>query len=285
MPSLRPAPNSLSNAIPGDGGRKGNLGRLKTKAARRAVPLPPIVLREIRAQLLHRPARTGFVFPAPKGGPWDRTELSRRFKKWTDNAELAGVVFHDLRHTFASLAIKAGAHPKVLQELMAQETATATTSSSSCSPPLASQRQPKGRDPRPAPGLPRRAQCAHPTPRPPYATARRPADRSGDPPHRSKPTHRRTRRPKQTRHRRIAAKPPTKNRPRQARSRLTGLMNRPNACCSYRFPGPSEKTLASRGQGANVSQSTTERAVASSDAEPVSSFKTSRSPQSVRNSA
>jgi integrase len=31
-------------------------------------------------------------------------------------------VFHDLRHTFASLAIKSGAHPKVLQELMGHET-------------------------------------------------------------------------------------------------------------------------------------------------------------------
>jgi integrase len=59
---------------------KGTLGRLKTKAARRSIPLPAVVLREIREQLLRRPQGTGFVFPAPKGGPWDGAELSRRFK-------------------------------------------------------------------------------------------------------------------------------------------------------------------------------------------------------------
>jgi integrase len=101
---------------------KGELGQLKTKAARRSVPLPPIVLQEIRRQLLHRPQGTGYIFPAPRGGPWDRAELSRRFKTWAGNAQLDGIVFHDLRHTFASLAIKAGAHPKVLQELMGHET-------------------------------------------------------------------------------------------------------------------------------------------------------------------
>jgi integrase len=101
---------------------KGSLGRLKTKAARRSVPLPPIVLREIREQLLYRPKGTEYVFPAPRGGPWDRAELSRRFKTWASNAQLEGIVFHDLRHTFASLAIKAGSHPKVLQELMGHET-------------------------------------------------------------------------------------------------------------------------------------------------------------------
>lgn len=38
----------------------------------------------------------------------------------------AGLRFHDLRHTAASLAIAAGAHPKQIQEMLGQSSITIT---------------------------------------------------------------------------------------------------------------------------------------------------------------
>jgi integrase len=64
---------------------------------------------------------TTWVFPAPKGGMWHRSEFAVKFKLWAWEAGL-DITFHDLRHTFASLMVESGVHPKVLHELMGHKT-------------------------------------------------------------------------------------------------------------------------------------------------------------------
>ena len=57
------------------------------------------------------------IFPNGKGRPQDGQNLVRReLKPALRRAGLAQIRFHDLRHTFASLLIAQGEHPKYISE-------------------------------------------------------------------------------------------------------------------------------------------------------------------------
>ncbi len=95
----------------------------KSHYARREVDLSPKVVRTLQA---HRKARKvvhvdddQLIFPSNTGGPMDPKNLVRRyFYPALRKAELRRIRFHDLRHTYAALQIKAGANPKYLQQQM-----------------------------------------------------------------------------------------------------------------------------------------------------------------------
>jgi integrase len=90
-----------------------SLGPPKTSAGRRTVTLPAS-LADALAE--HISGRTGFVFTSPEGGPIRRTNFRRRvWTPATGQAGLAGVRFHDLRHTHVAMLIAEGEHPKVIQ--------------------------------------------------------------------------------------------------------------------------------------------------------------------------
>ncbi len=57
-----------------------------------------------------------FVFLSPEGKRWDDRNLRRAWYRCLEKAEIRTVRFHDLRHTFVSLLIQQGAHPKYIQE-------------------------------------------------------------------------------------------------------------------------------------------------------------------------
>jgi len=100
---------------------KGGLVQLKTKASRRVVDLSPLASRLLREQLLARvPSAEGLVFPNPQGGVQNANNFRRRvFVPACRAAGLpAGFHFHDLRHTYAALMIRAGAEAKYLQAQM-----------------------------------------------------------------------------------------------------------------------------------------------------------------------
>jgi integrase len=57
-----------------------------------------------------------WVFLSPAGKRWDERNLRRGWYSCLEKAEIREVRFHDLRHTFISLLIEQGAHPKYIQE-------------------------------------------------------------------------------------------------------------------------------------------------------------------------
>jgi integrase len=62
----------------------------------------------------------GLVFCTQVGTPLNRNNVhTRSFKPLVERASLPPTLrFHDLRHTFATLMLKGGEHPKVVQEMM-----------------------------------------------------------------------------------------------------------------------------------------------------------------------
>lgn len=93
------------------GAYRGSERPTKSKRARR-VYLGAAAVRVLREQRLARPPGSPYVFPAPRGGMWGKDRfMARVFRPAARRAGLEGVTFHDLRHTFASLMIAAGANP------------------------------------------------------------------------------------------------------------------------------------------------------------------------------
>jgi integrase len=58
----------------------------------------------------------GLVFCRPEGGPLHPERFSRTFSRESAHAGLPAIRLHDLRHTWATLALSAGEHPKIVQE-------------------------------------------------------------------------------------------------------------------------------------------------------------------------
>lgn len=80
-----------------------------TKSRRsRSVPLADQAADELRAlrQRRHFKARTDYVFCRPDGDPLDRSAIRSRFIRAQRKAGVRVRRFHDLRHTFGSLAIR-----------------------------------------------------------------------------------------------------------------------------------------------------------------------------------
>ena len=98
-------------------------GEPKTRAGRRTVFLNRALSERLRAHLADRLLdRDGYVFAARDGRPLNYgTFYSLHFKPAVRAVlpeHLHGLRFHDLRHTFASLLVEQGAHPKEMAELM-----------------------------------------------------------------------------------------------------------------------------------------------------------------------
>ena len=89
-------------------------GPPKTRAGRRAVPLPRVAIDALDDHLRRYPAAQGdLVFSAPEGGPVRLASWRRRF--WKPAVEASGLSPlrpHDLRHTAVALWIAAGATPR-----------------------------------------------------------------------------------------------------------------------------------------------------------------------------
>jgi integrase len=85
----------------------------KTRAGRRSVPIPRVVVDVLDRHLGAAPGSpTDHLFTAPEGGPVRASGWRRRF--WTPavrGADLEGLRPHDLRHTAVALWIAAGASP------------------------------------------------------------------------------------------------------------------------------------------------------------------------------
>jgi integrase len=102
------------------------IGSPKTAKGRRTVVLDAgtvAALREHRQRQLAERLLIGegftdhcLVFCRPDGGPLHAERFSRTFDEQSARAGLPRIRLHDLRHTWATLALSAGVHPKVVQE-------------------------------------------------------------------------------------------------------------------------------------------------------------------------
>jgi integrase len=98
----------------------------KTTQSRRTVTLPHSLVELfkvyraaqelLRIQLGVSLDADDFVFIRPDGSPINPNAVTLAFKRITKKAMLRSVRIHDLRHTYATLMLKAGVHPKVVSE-------------------------------------------------------------------------------------------------------------------------------------------------------------------------
>jgi len=66
------------------------------------------------------------VFAEPDGRPWAPNKLSSAFAALVRRAGIAGLRFHDLRHTHATHLLTQGVHPKVVSERLGHATIAIT---------------------------------------------------------------------------------------------------------------------------------------------------------------
>ncbi|MDP6495788.1 MAG: site-specific integrase, partial [Dehalococcoidia bacterium] len=108
----------------------------KTQKGRRQVALGPSAVLGLRA---HRDCQQALraalgaplgdedlVFSKPDGSPFLPDTVTHAFRRIADRVGLKGVRLHDLRHTHASLMLRQGVHPKIVQERLGHSTIAVT---------------------------------------------------------------------------------------------------------------------------------------------------------------
>jgi integrase len=108
----------------------------KTDHSRRSVALPPslaMLLRQYRydqeqmwSRLGRRLSDADFVFTRADGSPLNPNAVTAAFIKLVRKAGLPHIRLHDLRHTHATLMLKAGVHPKVVSERLGHASVSIT---------------------------------------------------------------------------------------------------------------------------------------------------------------
>ena len=98
----------------------------KTRRGRRLVALDPATVASLKAQRRRQKIErlagggnwkdSGYVFTREDGEPYHPERVSKLFKAATKGAGLPRIRLHDLRHTYATLALSADVHPKIVSE-------------------------------------------------------------------------------------------------------------------------------------------------------------------------
>ena len=107
-------------------GAQTQITKPKTKSSIRTILLPPGMV-EILAEL-KKNATCDWVFPSPvkEGEPRNPDSLYGRFQKILQRAQCKKVRFHDLRHTFATMALENGMDIKTLSAMIGHISAETT---------------------------------------------------------------------------------------------------------------------------------------------------------------
>ncbi len=89
---------------------------LKTKNSYRTVTISPQAIEVLKQQK----AKTNdqYVFPSPNGGPISPDSVNNMLKRVLERAGIPKVRFHDLRHTFATLALQNGVDIKTVSRML-----------------------------------------------------------------------------------------------------------------------------------------------------------------------
>ncbi len=105
----------------------------KTAKGRRTIALSPsatAMLREYRGQqelLAGTPSHDDqLVFSHPDGSPMQPDAVSQAWRRLVQRCGMGGVRLHDARHSHATLMLKLGIHPKVVQERLGHSSISVT---------------------------------------------------------------------------------------------------------------------------------------------------------------
>lgn len=100
----------------------------KSKASRRKIDLAPELIHKLKKWKLACPkGETDLIFPTEEGTPENAANLLyRRFLPALRRAGLPRMRFHNLRHTYASLLIAQGEHPKYIQSQLGHSSINVT---------------------------------------------------------------------------------------------------------------------------------------------------------------
>ena len=89
---------------------------LKTKNAYRNISIPKDAVEMLQEMEKHRISE--YVFPSPSGGPISPDSVLNMLHRVLKRAGLPAVRFHDLRHTFATLALQNGVDIKTVSGML-----------------------------------------------------------------------------------------------------------------------------------------------------------------------
>ncbi len=89
---------------------------LKTKNSYRTVTISPQAIEVLKAQKVK--TNDQYVFPSPNGGPISPDSVNNMLKRVLERAGIPKVRFHDLRHTFATLALQNGVDIKTVSGML-----------------------------------------------------------------------------------------------------------------------------------------------------------------------
>lgn len=130
--AVRATLSVVRNRVTAGRGRAVSTHQPKTRRGHRLVSLDATTVDLLRthraAQLAERdrlgPAWTdsGFMFCGAEGLPLHPDTISSWFKELTAPLDIPQIRLHDTRHTSATLALKAGVHPKVVSERLGHAT-------------------------------------------------------------------------------------------------------------------------------------------------------------------
>ena len=90
---------------------------LKTKNAYRTLPLSEDAVEVLKEQK-KKAGDSPYVFPSPAGGPMSPDSVLHRLQRVLKRAGLPRIRFHDLRHTFATLALQNGVDVKTVSGML-----------------------------------------------------------------------------------------------------------------------------------------------------------------------
>ena len=98
----------------------------KTKASIRKLVLPPAVIEVFREY--QKTAKCRWVFPSPvkEDAPLTPGSMLRRLHVTLERAQCKQIRFHDLRHTFATMALESGMDIKTLSAMLGHVSAATT---------------------------------------------------------------------------------------------------------------------------------------------------------------
>ena len=89
---------------------------LKTKNSYRAVTISQQAIEVLKTQKTK--TNDEYVFPSPNGGPISPDSVNNMLKRVLERAGIPKVRFHDLRHTFATIALQNGVDIKTVSGML-----------------------------------------------------------------------------------------------------------------------------------------------------------------------